>query len=156
MAVNNKDFTKPAVQLYDQNSNIIGQWATGQTPQYVASGNATVAQVNAGYVIVPAQQGAAYQLAGVVLQAIGGSTATCTGVAVNDTASTPIVGVSVPAASLTQNTFVTETTANSTLTTFAWQGALTKGQGIQLIKVGSSACATVTSFNYKVGYQIAY
>ena len=155
IAVNNKDFSKPAVLITDASGNVLGQWITKVSPQYVVSGNLTISQVNAGTIIVPAVPGAAYVLTSVMLQAIGGAVATCTAIQVDDTAGTPIVGVSVPQASLTQNTFISETAAGNTLTTFAWQGALTSGQGIQILKTGSS-CATATSINYKVGYQINY
>jgi hypothetical protein len=69
---------------------------------------------------------------------------------------TPIVSVAVPTASLASAAFVSETTANNTLTTFGWQGAMTSGTAIQLIKTGANACTTITSMNYKVTYQVSY
>ena len=120
---------------------------------FAASGNLTLAQVNAGAVVVPAVTGQTYKIHHAVLVALGGSTATCTAVEFADTAGTPIVAMSVVAAGLGQNVYASElSAANSTKTTLA-PLALTANQGIQVLHTGSN-CATATSFNWILFYTI--
>lgn len=115
--------------------------------------NLTLAQVNAGTVIVPAVTGQTYKLQHVVLQALGGNTAGCTLVEVADTAGSPVVGISAAIAALTQNTIVNEATASGVTVTTIAPTALTAAKGIQVLKTGS-ACTTATSFNVIVFYTI--
>lgn len=127
----------------------------GSAGVYSIAGNATTAQINAGITIVPAVTGRTLKIMGVLFQAIGGAAAGCTAIQVDDTTGTPVVGVSVTVAALTQNTMVTTDTAPAagawTYTTFLT--ALTANQGLQIIKTGS-ACTTLTSLNYRVFYTI--
>lgn len=130
--------------------------ATGVTTGGIivsTSANLTLAQVNAGTVILPAVTGQTFKLQHVVLQALGGATAGCTAVQVTDTAGTPIVGISAAVAALTQNTIVSEYTPTTVTVTTIAPNALTASKGIQVIKTGS-ACTTATSFNVIVQYTI--
>lgn len=120
---------------------------------FSASANITLAQVNAGYTLVPAVTGQTYKLQHAVIQAKGGDTAGCTAVQIDDTAGTPIVGVSAAIAALTQDTVVNEATASGVTVTTLAPTAFTASQGIQVIKTGS-ACTTATSFNVIVFYTI--
>jgi hypothetical protein len=117
------------------------------------SASLTLAQVNAGTIILPAVTGQTYKLQHVQMQAVGGSTAGCTLVEVTDTAASPIVGVSFTVAILTSGAIVNEASGSGvTVTTFA-PTALTASRGLQIIKTGS-ACTTATSFNVIVTYTI--
>jgi hypothetical protein len=121
---------------------------------YSVSANLTLAQVNAGTVILPAITGQTYKVNHAVIQAIGGAAAACTLVEIADTAGTPIVAMSAAVAALTQNTRVSEATAAATVTTTAFAPtALTASQGIQVLSTGS-ACTTATSFNVIVFFTI--
>lgn len=117
------------------------------------SATLTLAQVNAGYVLVPAVTGQTFKISHVFLQATGGSTAACTSVDVEDTAGTPLVAFAATAAALTSGTVVTEVTSSGvTLTKWA-PLTLTLSQGIQVKSVGS-ACTTATGFNVIVFYTV--
>jgi hypothetical protein len=120
---------------------------------YSTSANLTLAQVNAGTVILPTVAGQTYKVNHVLLQAIGGATATCTLVEVTDTAGSPVVALSATAAALTQNTRVTESTNTGVTTTAFAPTALTASQGIQVISTGT-ACTGPTSFNVNVFFTI--
>lgn len=175
LQINNRDYSTPAIVMFDSLGNTQAvfqtsggfQWygnqladatgalslsTAGNGPIYSVYGSATLAQINAGVTIVPAVTGRTLKIVGVLLQAIGGAAAGCTAIQVDDTTGTPVVGVSVAVAGLTQNTIVTEATAtNVTLTTFLT--ALTANKGLQIIKTGSS-CTTLTSLNYRVLYTV--
>lgn len=149
----------PAAGLKVAGSQVIdptGAITTGVSGQnanvYSAYGSLTLAQVNSGTTIVPAVTGRTLKIVGFLLEAVGGSFATCTAVQVDDTAGTPTVGISAPIAALTSGAIVTEMTgASITFTTFL--SALTANQGLQILKTGSS-CTGPTSLSYRVYYTI--
>lgn len=129
-----------------------GTWTSPAT--LTAYGSLTLAQLNAGQTIVAANANRTAKILNAQLSAVGGAAATCTAIQVDDTAGTPIVGVSLTIAALSgAGVQVTTDTAPAagawTYTTY--QSALTAGQGIQILKTGSN-CATMTGLNYRVQY----
>jgi hypothetical protein len=121
---------------------------------FSVSANLTLAQVNAGTVILPAVAGQTYKVQHVSIQAIGGAAAACTLVEVADTSGSPVVAMSSTVAGLSQNTRVTEASAATIAVTNAFAPtALTANQGIQVLSTGS-ACTTATSFNVVVFFTI--
>jgi len=128
----------------------IGTTVAGVT--YSVSANVTLAQVNAGFTILPLVTGQTYKVNHFLLTAVGGTTAGCTSVNISDTTGTPVNAAAVAVAALTSGTPVDETISGVTLTAFA-PTALTANQGIQIRKVGS-ACTTSTSFNVVVFFTI--
>lgn len=121
---------------------------------FSVSASLTLAQVNAGTIILPAVANQTYKVQHVSIQAIGGAAAACTLVEVADTAASPVVAMSSTVAGLTQNTRVTEASAATIAVTSAFAPtALTAGKGIQVLSTGS-ACTTATSFNVVVFFTI--
>lgn len=118
---------------------------------FSVSATLTLAQVNAGTVILPAVTGQTYKVSHFLITATG-TTATCTSVNISDTAGTPVDAAAIAIAALTSGTPVDETISGVTLTAFA-PTALTAGKGIQIRHVGSS-CATSTSFAVVVYFTI--
>lgn len=113
------------------------------------TGNATTDEVNAGKIILPVT-GNKYIIVGGWMRALGGNAATATGVNISDTtATTPIVGVAVARASLTENAVVDFDAAGVTTTTYGV--AHKEGKGLQIIKSGSDL-ATATSVDYCVKF----
>jgi hypothetical protein len=118
---------------------------------YSVSATLTLAQINAGIVILPAVTGQTYKVSHFLMTATG-TAATCTSVNISDTAGTPVNAAAVAIAALTSGTPVDETISGVTLTAFA-PTTLTAGQGIQIRHVGSS-CATTTSLAVTVYFTI--
>lgn len=119
---------------------------------YEYSGVVTLAQINAGIVLVPAQTGRTLKILKFIEQAQGGTFAGCTAVNIDDTTGTPVVAVSTTAATLASGTIVSESTASGvTLTTFG--ASLTASQGIQVVHTGS-ACTTATGALFIIMYSI--
>ena len=134
----------------DQGAATANYTVSPSSATYSVYGNITLANINAGLTIVPGITSRAIVIHHFTLQAIGGAATACTLVELADTAGTPVVGVSVTIADLTQSTIVNEASGTGvTLTTFL--AGLTAGQGLQIIKTGS-ACTTMTSMNYEVIY----
>jgi hypothetical protein len=125
--------------------------AAQQSTVYSVYGSITTAQINTGLTIVPAVAGRAIKILGALVQAVGGAAAGCTAIQIDDTAGTPVVGLSWTVAALTSGTFVTSDTAPAAgaLTATTFLTALTTGQGLQILKTGGS-CTTLTSMNYRV------
>lgn len=150
LALNNRDWTSPYWELINNSHKLRELVTANQT--YTVQGNATIAQVNAGFVVLPIMLLRTVTIEGFVLQAVGGSVGGCTAVQIDDTTGTPVVGVSVTAGTLMSGVIVNEATSSGvTLTTFL--NPLTIGQGLQLLSTGST-CTTATSINYRVFYTI--
>jgi hypothetical protein len=113
-------------------------------------GNLTAAQLHAAPVIVTPITGQYVKIIGFTMQAKGGAAATCTSVQFVDTTGTPVVGVQVNQAQLTQDTIINEATGSVVLTTFQTSFAIDKGLAIR--DVGGQ-CTTMTSLNYMVLYK---
>ncbi len=115
----------------------------------------STANLNAGTsnVIVAAVAGRTLTPVGFTMQALGGNTATCTAVLIEDTAAVIVATEGV--AGLTQGQIINEASAIANLTLGAgWNTGLTTGEGIKVIQTGS-ACATATSFHFTVNYKIS-
>lgn len=124
---------------------------------YSSSLTITTANLNAGTsnALVADVAGRTLTPVGFTMQALGGATATCTSVSLQDTAGSPVVIATEAAAGLVQNQIINEASAVANLTLGAgWNVALTTGKGIVVVKTGSS-CATATSFVFQVRYKIS-
>jgi hypothetical protein len=127
---------------------------TGAALNQVYSVEATVsiANVNSGFVLIPAVTGRTLKVVRVLEEAVGGAVATCTDVRISDTNSSPVDVALTLVAGLTQGTFLDE--ANSAVTVEAGFGVpLTANKGIQIRKTGGT-CATATSVFVIVMYKI--
>ena len=119
-------------------------------------GNITLAQINAGIMILPPVTAGGTRVLKVVgfeYQAIGGAFGGCTSVDLLDTSLAGVHVVDTPVADLTQNTVINATAANLVFTKYAWQGGVTDGAGLKMYKTGSD-CSTATSLNYNIHYKI--
>lgn len=122
---------------------------------YQASLTITTANLNAGTsnTIVPAHVGWTYTPVGFTMQALGGNTATCTAVVIEDTAAVSVATEAI--AGLVQNQIINEASAVANLTLGAgWNTALTTAEGIRVVKTGAG-CATATSFVFTILYLIS-
>lgn len=153
IGVNNKDFGLPVMQIQNQNGVVQYQWIMNGNIHHKTEsveGNVTVAALHATPVIVVPVLGETLRITGILFQAVGGSTATCTSISVKDTAA--VVGATVTATALTSGTVVDEATASGvTLTTFLTN--LTASMGMELTDSGSQ-CTGATSFNYRIFYKV--
>ena len=131
-------------------------YSTGLTANPVSMttyGNCTVAAVNGGTCTPLAlSTGRTIAVTFFDIVALGGNTATCTGVLLEDTNGTPVVVATLAAATLTANAHNIPLTATLGVGFGAGTG-LTASQGLQ-IKVNGSNCATVTSFQYAITYTV--
>lgn len=113
----------------------------------------TLAELNAGKVLLEAHGTARLEVLGFQVIARGGAAAALTALRLITTESTPVVIASVAQASLTQNALNSEVTAGTTLGA-GWLTPLTAGAGFKVDKTGSAA-TTATSFDVVVTYRIA-
>jgi hypothetical protein len=158
--LDNIDYTVPAAVLRDSNGVLLVGYPVGNTEGditgaeigqvYTVQGSLTLAQVNSGTVIIPANSFRKIRVIGFLIEAVGGTTAACTQVQLQDT--TAVVSIGVNAATLVSGTIINEATSGITLTTFL-TSQMTSGAGLQIAKTGS-ACTTTTSYTYRVFYTI--
>lgn len=109
-------------------------------------GKATVAQVNAGLVIVPDCPGRTLRVTGGSLRAIGGTASGATSVDIVDNSAVNVLSVGY--ATLVSGTLIEA--AAATLGA-GWNADLTPGNGLTLTKTGS-ALATATHIEYVVTF----
>jgi hypothetical protein len=130
--------------------------STGAIPGllYSIEANPSLAQVNAGFTLVAANAAQTLKVTHVLLTSVGGTTGACTGVLIEDTNSSPVVALTALAAALTSGTPVDETIGSVTPGAGFAPATLTAGKGIQIIKDGSTACTTATSYNVIVFYKV--
>jgi hypothetical protein len=114
---------------------------------YSYQGNVSTSGINSGTTIVAATTAKAYRVVGFQLQAVGGSTGTCTSIDIGD--GSGVIAAAIASGTLTSGTVVTPASSNVTFDNYAWQGGLTSGQGIKISKSGGS-CDTLTSLNYAI------
>jgi hypothetical protein len=118
----------------------------------VVTGNAIVAELVAGKIIVPPDASRAYIIVGGWMRALGGSAATATSVDIKDTATVAVVGVAVGVAALTQDTVADFDAATNVVWT-TYGTALTKGKGLKIMQTTAAGpLATCTSVDYCVKY----
>lgn len=115
----------------------------------VAAGRLTAAEVEAGYVVAVGRPGWANVIHDVHLRAIGGGAAGADSVDVQDETSATKAVVALVAA-LTQDAWVTKTSANVTATNCGV--VLGSGEGIKLIAAGVGALAGASHIDYIVEY----
>jgi hypothetical protein len=115
-----------------------------------ATGNVLIAAANAGAVIVPADTSHGYVIIGGWVRAKGGKVNEATSVDICSNAATPIVGVAVKKALMTENTVVSfDGATNVTRTTYGDDNLA--GKALQLLTVGTDE-STCTSVDYCVQY----
>jgi hypothetical protein len=121
---------------------------------YSVEASVSIANVNSGYVLVPAVTGRTYKVVRVLEEAVGGNVTACTDVRISDTASSPVDVTLAVIAQLTAGVFLDE--ANPNLTVEAGFGVpLTANKGIQIRKTtAGGGCATATSIFVIVMYKI--
>ena len=112
------------------------------------TGTATKAQYNAGYTIVPPDSSRSVILVGGWLRSTGNVTQ-ATSIDICSTATSPVVGVAIAAAQLTNGTFAPLLASTATKTTVG--SANVKGHGLQILSVGTDE-TTATSCDYCVYY----
>ena len=115
-------------------------------------GSATVAQVNAGIVIVPDVPGRVVTVVDGWLRAIGGAAGTATGVYIQDTAATAGSTLEWLIGALTQNAVARIGAANVTSTYAGVQ--MTRDKGIQM-KTHGAALDTATSVDYCIYFTVS-
>jgi hypothetical protein len=130
--------------------------STGAAPNAVYSVEAqpTLAQVNAGFTLLAGKTTQTIKVLHVLLTSNGGSTAACTGVLLEDTNTSPVIALTVLTAGLTSGTPVDETKSSATPGAGFAPATLTAGKGLQIIKDGSTACTTATSYSVIVFYKL--
>ena len=112
------------------------------------TGSATKAEYNAGKIIIPPDSARSIVIVGGWLRSTGTVTQ-ATSIDICSTAGTPIVGVSIAAAQLATGVIAPFTASTATLTTFGT--AHVKGDGIQILSVGTDE-TTATVCDYCVKY----
>ena len=114
-------------------------------------GSATTAEVIAGKIIVPPDSSKAVIITGGWMRAAG-SAGTATSVDIKDTTGTPVVGVAIAVAALTDGTMVDfDAAANVTWTTYGT--AFAKGKGLQIKQTTAGGnLSTTTAVDYVVKY----
>jgi hypothetical protein len=121
---------------------------------YSVEGSISIANVNAGYVLVPAVTGRTLKIVRAVVEAVGGNVTACTDVRISDTATSPVDVTITLIANLVSGTFLDETYSTLGLQAANFGVPLTANKGIQIRKTGSSSCATATSVFVIVMYKI--
>ena len=117
----------------------------------VAAGQLTLAEVNAGKVVVPAQVKRAYTVVDCWLRAIGGAATSNTSIDVQDSVTATKVVVFAQAA-LTQNAILRAGVAVNSVGTNLGT-SLTRSEGIRILNVGT-ACDTMTHLDYVILYKV--
>jgi len=117
----------------------------------VAAGQLTLAEVNAGKVVVPAVVKRAYTVVDCWLRAIGGAAANNTSVDVQDSVSATKVAV-FTRAGLTENALARAGVAVTSVATNLGT-SLTRSEGVRIINVGT-ACDTMTHLDYVILYKV--
>lgn len=154
----------PAVFAQDATyqSNVFLERGTGRVVSQGGGGAAynqrfrvSIANVNAGLTLLPAQAGIKYRVVDTTLIAVGGAVATCTAVVILGTQATASATLqSVAVAALTQSTVVKPNTSNSTvLADGASFVANDVNTAITIGKTGGS-CATATNVDVILTYAI--
>jgi hypothetical protein len=130
--------------------------STGARPGilYSVEASVTLAQVNAGFTLIAANAAQTLKVTHVLLTSVGGNTAACTGVLIEDTATSPVVALTALTAALTSGTPVSEVIASVTPGAGFAPATLTAGKGLVIIKDGATACTTATSYSVIVFYKI--
>lgn len=154
--------TQPSIAATGADSNVdltLAAKGSGivNVPGVVYSSSLTITTANlntpASNTLVADVAGRTLTPVGFTMQALGGATATCTAVVLQDSAGVAIA--TEAAAGLVQNQIINEASAVANLTLGAgWNTALTAGKGITVVKTGAG-CATATSFVFQIRYKIS-
>jgi hypothetical protein len=154
----------PAIYAQDATylTNVYLERGTGRVVSQAGGGavynqrfRVSIANVNTGVTLLPAQAGIKYRLVDTTIIAVGGAVATCTAVTLSGTqAASGAVLQSVAVAALTQSTLVKPNTANSTVladgASFVTNDVNT---AITIAKTGAS-CATATNVDVILSYAL--
>jgi hypothetical protein len=118
---------------------------------HVAVGKLTIAEVNAGTVVIPAVPGRAIRPLFFRVQPIGGAVGGLDAIVIGDTADTPVVVASFAQAQLAENAVLTSDNETGVTQGAGFQVPLTTGKGVKIYKTGSAG-TTATHLNYQVWY----
>lgn len=122
-------------------------------PVYAYIGSATLAELNAGKVLIPDIPGRTIKVVGYLLKFTGGFT-TATDIRLQDNNDTPVLITTVLIAAATTGAKITSEAVIANVTDGAGLFAnLTLGKGIKIVKTGSSAAAG-TSILVKILYNV--
>ncbi len=114
----------------------------------------TLAEVNAGVVLVDPVPGKQILVTDVFFRGIGSNAADATDVRIQDTADTPVVVITALTAALASNANIVGRAVIANVTKGAgWLTALTRGKGLNFVKTGSTMTGA-TSFEVVVEYQL--
>ena len=114
----------------------------------------TLAQLNAGYELVPAVAGKQILVTEYWFRGIGSDAAAATDVRIQDSAGSPVVVVTALIAALASNAEVSSFSKIANVTKGAgWLTALTAGKALNLVKTGSTMTGP-TSFEVLVRYKL--
>lgn len=117
----------------------------------VATITATLAEINAGKVILPAVAGQQYELVSIHFKTVG-TFGGLTDIRIGTTEDTPTPVFTVVAAELEDGDIHSHLTGTNTLAAAFW-AALALGYGLKVYKTGSTATGG-TSVIIKVGYKV--
>lgn len=118
----------------------------------VAVGTVLLADINAGYTIVPAVPGRTLRPIGVWVRS-NGAFAACTDVRIGDTAGTPVVVAQFAVANLTDGAILTDHKETGVTLGAGFFAQCTADKGLQIYKTGSTA-TTATSLDFRVEYVV--
>lgn len=99
---------------------------------------ATLAEINAGKVLLPAFGSSRYRIVNCFMK-VAGNFAAATDIRIGDTAATPVVAITGLIAAFTDGAFLDMATTNVTPHATNFGGYLTAGKGVQIYKTGSAA-----------------
>jgi len=114
------------------------------------TGNATLAEVKAGKIILPKFSGQ-YIIVGGWMRALAVNAAGADSINISDTTATPVVGVAIAVGALTAGALVDfDAAANVTRTTYG--AAFAAGKGLQILDAGAGALSGCTSVDFCIKY----
>lgn len=120
-------------------------------PVFTVYHKATLAEVKAGHVILPAISGTQYKVLHATMQSIGGAATTSTSVDLKDTDGTAIVAW--PAALLTENEIV-DSGASATVVASDISAAVASGKGVMIQDTNANTLTVTTHISVVVTYTI--
>lgn len=137
------------IRVIIKSPTITGTTAAVQTVDVVA----TLAQINAGLVLIPGQTGQKITVLNYIGRVVG-TFATGTGVFLESNNGTPVVVSTILTADIAGSGLIGPTSTNTTLGA-GWGAALGSGDGLQVIKDGATALTGGTSIEFTITYKQA-
>lgn len=120
---------------------------SGRNTVFSLLASATLAEINAGKVLLAGASGITLTVLD-VKAVVDGSFAACTSVGLQDTEASPVSIASLAVAALTDGAVLNEASSNVTMGA-GYLGALTEGEGIEVVNVGDPA-TTGTGITFRI------